>query len=83
MIEGNPVNIDRLAPDMVDVLTALQEQRPEDWRRIVLQYNLGRPHCSIEGFSPSEAASALRRIRNHVTANPDELPTIFSGVDNQ
>jgi hypothetical protein len=79
MIDGNPISVDRLAPDMLEILKALQEQRPRDWRTIVRDYNLGKPGNAqyiVEGFSLSHSTSALRRIRNHITANPEELPII-------
>ena len=82
MIDGNPISIDRLDPDMHEVLDAVQRQNPKDWRQIVSDANLTHYYDwdyedeKATGLSKSNIDSGLRRIRNHVTCNPRELPVV-------
>ena len=82
MIDGNPISIDRLAPDMREVLDAVQRQNPKDWRQIVSDANLTHYYAwaykdeKATGLSKSMIDSGLRRIRNYVSCNPRELPMV-------
>ena len=82
MIDGNPISVYRLAPDMREVLDAVQRVNPKGWKQIVADANLTHYYDwdyadeRETGLTKSDIDSGLRRIRNHVTCNPNELPIL-------